>query len=158
MKWLMGQHVDLKEDYFKEFKASFWKSWVFVILAAIMVGLLIAACFAYYALLNGVLMTIIMILCLIWAFWVFSLGCYAFSMQASTDLPIPVIIKNSVLLSVIAFPSTLLLALLPGLVYFLCALFFPVTLPLLVFGIISFAQLCVCAITLKPIKKYVLSA
>ena len=156
MKWLMGQHVDLKDDYFAEFKASFWKSWMFVLLAVFMVGLLIVACFAYYSLLNGVLMTIIMILCLIWAFWIFSLGCYAFSMQASTDLSTMAIIKNSVLLSVIAFPTTLLLAVLPGVVYFVCALFFPVTLPLLIFGIISFAQLGVCAITLKPIIKHVL--
>jgi len=156
MKWVMGEHVEMTQDYFKEFKASFWKSWVIILCGAVMIGLLVLASFAYYYLLNGTLMSIIMLLCVVWALWIFTVGCYAFSILESTDLPLGTVLKNAVLISVTSFGTTFLIVILPGLAYFLCVMFFPATMVLLLIGILAFTQLGVCALALKPIKKYIL--
>ena len=154
MKYLMGQHVELVKDYFSEWRNTIWSSWVILICGMVMLVMLGLACMAYYFLLDGIAVCIFLVICLLLALWVFSVLCYAFSIQAAMTLGIGKVIRNAVLMSVTEIKTTVILITLPGVIYFLCALFFPLTLPLLVFGIISLSQLAVCAITLKPIEKY----
>ena len=157
MKYLLGQRIELFRDYFMEWKRAFGRSWVIILCGAAMIALLTLACFAYYYLLSGAALYVFLILSQLLALWVFSLLCYAFSFQAASELRIGELLKNAVLVSVTEFGTTVLLILLPGVAYFLCALFFPLTLPLLMLGLISLTQLAVCTITLKPIKKYTIS-
>ena len=157
MKYLMGQRVELLRDYFMEWKLTFGRSWVIMLSGAAMIALLVLACFAYYFLLDGAARNVFLILSLLLILWVFSMLCYAYSFQAALELRIGELLKNAALISVTEFGTTALLVLLPGVACFLCALFFSLTLPLLVLGLISLTQLAVCTITLKPVKKYTIS-
>jgi Predicted integral membrane protein len=144
----------LWSDFFKEFKLSFAKSWI---LGGIWVLFGLIGYLAYAPMLHDVYANLdkMIVGIVIFAF-LYIYSCYFFSMLALIDLPVGIIMKNSLLMVILEMRRNILLILLPFLICVAIVMFLPYTIPVILLLGFSFASLMVSVITIEPIKKRVI--
>lgn len=149
-------HSDVWPDFWKEFRCDFCRSLtVGVLLGGLfLLGLwsssVSAVLFEGWAgTLLGAAEMVMGILC--WAAM-----CYALALKALVELPSLQLIKNGLILMLVAYKQTLCLLVMPGMLLTMQFLFFPASLPLTLIAGVSLAQLGICVIVNEPIDQYVI--
>jgi uncharacterized membrane protein YesL len=143
-------------DFIDGFKKNFRQSFVYTMLFTTALGLAIITLWYYLsssspppflyipmALSVGLLMMLVIA------------SFYCMIMIVTIKLPLTKIIKNSFLLSVACFPRSILMFAIVSSTLLLIALFFPVSLLLLLVGYFSIVNFIICYNALKCLDKYI---
>lgn len=149
---------DIWNDFKEEFKAAFAGSLLYIIIGAAFVFMASWFCFIYSSSdITGIyiLPGLMAAGCICVYLWL--VLCYGLAMQAVIDLPVRYILKNAFIFSFIEIKSNLLLIAFPGCLSYLCLIFLPYTMPVLLMIWFSSAQFLICAITYSPIERRVIA-
>lgn len=144
----------LWSDYVDEFKNSFVKSFLLGLIwgCIITTFLLVYNAYDIYDTLGYILNAGIVLILFLSKIVMY----YAFAMVSMVNLKISKILKNSFYLLLTQYKYNIILLVIPNLLMFLCYYYFPLSIPILIFGAFSILQLLICTIVIIPISKFVL--
>lgn len=143
-------------DFWDVFRGEFQRAFVSVFLLLGSAVLLAAGLLFYWELSkNRIFMLIPLGVCAAGLFLCMGMRAYVCLMLAVFDLPLKAILKNAFLLVFLRFPQTLAMVLSQGVGAGICYLFFPLTIPLVLFFHSSFQSLIGVFLLWPGIKRYV---
>nr|WP_312292523.1 DUF624 domain-containing protein [Clostridium chromiireducens] len=144
---------DFKEAFKKNWKTSFL-IWLFAIIFMVLLGKLLAFCITTEGVIYNIATSIIIIVGILFCI----LLMYIYPMSASINLSLRMIIKNSLLLSILYIKYSFITFILCIALIEASILFFPFTIPVILFFTFSFCSFLSSFCAWSGIKKYILKS
>lgn len=152
---------DKPSDLFYDFKEAFkknWKTsfliWFFAIIFMVILGKLLVFCIVTEGLIYNIATSIIIIIGILFCIILL----YIYPMSVSIDLSLRIIIKNSLLLSIMYIKHSVLTFILFIALIEVSILFFPFTMPVILLFTFSFCSFLSSFCAWNGIKKYILKS
>lgn len=151
------QPVFLFSDFWDGFKNNLKQSLIFSVIW-VFCAYVIATSWQFYSanLATSQFMYIPLALCALLALLFIFVSFYAFLMIVTIDLPLPAILKNCMILSIVCLKNNLITLFFVALILFVVYLFFPISVVLIILLIPATIGFLLCFNCYKEIKKYII--
>ncbi len=153
-----SKHADFFSDFIEKAKEHFWKSLLVTVIDAAVAALAFYA-FRFWSApelqTSSVIRTIALVFVFLSSYIVICMNFYIFPMMVSFDLPLKNLIKNSIILSMYKILPTLAMLLFNAVITLLCVVFFPMSLPVVLFISFTFCSLFNNSMVYPLLVKYV---